>query len=179
MVVYEYETEEERLNRIIRNTIKFMWTFVFVVILCVVCNFYLFTLVKISSESMYPTLKAKDTAVMLRKYTVDRGDIIVFLNPEHTEQKYLTKRVIGLPGDVIEIKNKLMYINDQLYEEEYFTDDFTADYFKITVPADSYFVMGDNRNNSRDSRHFGCVSSNAIVGKIKMILLPIHRIRVF
>ncbi len=99
------------------------------------------------------------------------GDIIVFKYPEDPKIDYI-KRVVGVPGDMIEIRNKQLYRNGVAVEEPYAQhkepNTFLSDrdnYGPITVPAGSYFVMGDNRDNSRDSRYWGFVKKEAIHGK--------------
>lgn len=99
------------------------------------------------------------------------GDIIVFPYPQNPEVDYI-KRIVGLPGDTIEIKDKQLYRNNEAIEEDYIRHsqpgivlarrDVMA---PITVPEDSYFVMGDNRDNSEDSRYWGFVKRNTIHGK--------------
>ena len=101
-----------------------------------------------------------------------RGDIIIFKYPENEKENYV-KRVIGLPGDYVEVKNGIVYINDEALDEDYVyfeggKADLRGDFPKTLVPEKSYFVMGDNRNNSKDSRfwvttHF--VKEDAILGK--------------
>ncbi|MBQ8172601.1 MAG: signal peptidase I [Mailhella sp.] len=96
------------------------------------------------------------------------GDIIVFEYPRDPDTDYI-KRVVGVPGDELEMKNKKFYRNGQLVQEDYVQH--TSHYMKfdnfgpIKVPADSYFVMGDNRDNSSDSRDWGFVPRSAIHGK--------------
>lgn len=99
------------------------------------------------------------------------GDIIVFKYPEDPKIDYI-KRVVGVPGDVIEIRNKLLYRNGVAVQEPYvqhrdpntFLDE-RDNYPPVTVPEGSFFVMGDNRDNSRDSRYWGFVKKEAIHGK--------------
>ncbi len=112
----------------------------------------------------------------------ERGDIIVFVFPEDTEKDFI-KRVIGLPGDVIEVRQKTVYLNGEPLKEDYARyvegadpeglvrarDDMPA----IQVPAGKYFVMGDNRDRSYDSRFWGFVDSEAVIGKAMFIYFSI------
>lgn len=110
----------------------------------------------------------------MNKKEVQRGDILIFEYPKDRRNIYI-KRVIGLPGDSIEIKDKKLYINKELLKESYVihTDKrvFTADQNHrdnlgpIKVPDNSYFMMGDNRDQSNDSRFWGFLHSNNIKGK--------------
>ena len=98
----------------------------------------------------------------------ERGDIIVFKYPQDTNTDYI-KRIVGVPGDVLEMRNKKFYRNGELVQEDYIqhTRAHTAydNFGPIKVPADSYFVMGDNRDNSLDSRDWGFVPRGYIHGK--------------
>ncbi len=111
--------------------------------------------------------------------TIARGDIIVFKYPEDPERDFI-KRVIGLPGETLELKNKQVYINGTPLEEPYvhflfpagnpgeadFTDfDVRRNYGPVIVPADHYFMMGDNRDNSQDSRYWGFMPRSYVRGK--------------
>ena len=116
------------------------------------------------------------------KHTIERGDIIVFKFPRQPEVLYV-KRAIGLPGEILEIRNKRVHINGKPLDEPYkvhsdsyiypersrhhmFGGDSRRDnYGPIAIPEDSYFVMGDNRDDSADSRYFGLLPSNHVVGK--------------
>jgi len=107
-----------------------------------------------------------------------KDDIIVFRYPENPKLDFI-KRVVGVEGDIIEIHNKKLYVNDELVEREYaiHTDPHIIpavynqrdNFGPVVVPPDSLFVMGDNRDNSKDSRFWGFVNLNAIKGKAFMI----------
>ena len=147
---------------------------------------------KIPSRSMVPTLLVGDHLLVnkfiygvkipvIRKTILPitdpkRGDIIVFIYPEDRSKDYI-KRVIGVAGDKIEIRNKKIYINDQRYEDAYgiysdpqiLQDNVRDNFGPVTVPADSLFVMGDNRDESLDSRYWGFVSLPDVEGKALII----------
>ena len=109
---------------------------------------------------------------------IHRGDILVFKYPEEPDRDFI-KRVIGLPGETIELKNKKIYVNNQPLDEPYvhFLTPPSSDYQEVTsydlrerfgpvtVPADKYFVMGDNRDNSQDSRYWGFMPREYVKGK--------------
>jgi signal peptidase I len=112
---------------------------------------------------------------------IRRGDIVVFKYPDEPERDFI-KRVIGLPGESIELRNKKVYVNGQALDEPYvhFLDtahnaqevtsfDVRERYGPVTVPAGHYFVMGDNRDNSQDSRYWGFLPRGYIKGKALMI----------
>lgn len=139
----------------------------------------------VRQTSMQPTLNPGNYLILYkqayRSKTPQRGDIIVFesdLVDDDGEDKLLIKRVIGLPGDVIEIAGDQLYINGELYEEDYLKDGITTGSGTWTVPEDSYFVMGDNRVVSVDSRYeeVGYVTSDQIRGRAVLRLYPFDQI---
>lgn len=123
---------------------------------------------------MYPTLDDKDIMILNKiGYEVDgleRFDIVVV----KYHDKYLIKRVIGLPGDSIKYKDNKLYINDEYVEEPFLNDDVVTWDFEMvgTVPEDSYFVMGDNRVVSMDSRDLGTFKKSRIIGKTNFTVYP-------
>ena len=94
----------------------------------------------------------------------ERGDIVI-LHPRQHSERDLVKRVVGLPGDNFEIRSGVVYINGRQLIEPYIAQPWAGDYPLITIPANHYFVMGDNRGASADSRSFGPVNEDDIVGK--------------
>lgn len=119
-------------------------------------------------------LDTTDGKVLAKTGDPERGDIIVFKFPED-ESKDFIKRVIGTPGDTIEIKNKVVFINGEPIDEPYTLHTSDSDvpgrdtFGPYTVPEDEYFVMGDNREGSYDSRFWGPVKRSKIVGKALII----------
>jgi signal peptidase I len=126
------------------------------------------------------TLSGVDRA-LLPVRDIGRGDIVVFKFPAEPQRDFI-KRVIGLPGDTLELRNKKVYINGQAMDEPYVhfltaaaeggevtSMDVRERYGPVTVPADQYFVMGDNRDNSQDSRYWGYLPRSYVKGKALMI----------
>ncbi len=112
-----------------------------------------------------------------------RGDVMVFVYPEDKKKDFI-KRLVGLPGETVEIKGGSIYINDKpaddpIFKQIYYYNrgDFAAEGQKIMVPKDSYFVLGDNSVSSKDSRYWGFVPKNNLLGQAMVIYWPIHRIR--
>ena len=102
---------------------------------------------------------------------IERGDVIVFKHPPEPEIDYI-KRVIGLPGDVVEVRDGWTYVNDERIEEPYVKDEYRLGVFShppVTVPPNEYFVMGDHRNASSDSRRWKTVPRQLIKGRALMI----------
>lgn len=107
-----------------------------------------------------------------------RGEVIIFRNPKNTKI-YFIKRVIGLPGETIEIKQGRVFINDELIEEAYIENFSTQSNQIISLADDEYFVMGDNRINSYDSRAIGPVKEQYIIGKVWFRGWPLDRVNSF
>lgn len=133
----------------------------------------------VPSGSMLPTFNIGEVVLALRtnsQSTINRADIVIF-KPFTAENNYLNraesdrgdlyvKRVIGLPGDTIEISNSSLYINGELYNESYLPGALAmADFEQVTVPDDCYFMMGDNRNASEDSRIIGFIPKENVISK--------------
>ncbi|HEK9100140.1 signal peptidase I [Bacillus pfraonensis] len=152
----------------------------------------LFTPSLVQGESMMPTLENNER-VLVNKIGfniqgLDRFDIIVFHGKEGHD---LVKRVIGLPGDTVGYKNDVLYVNGKAVDEPYLegykaevpkgtlTPDFTLEQKtgKTKVPEGQVFVLGDNRQVSKDSRMFGFVSEDQIVGKGEAVFWPLQQVR--
>jgi signal peptidase I len=131
--------------------------------------------IRVESISMNPTLIAGDMVIVnrlaYRLGSPTRGDVIVFKYPPDPSQTPYIKRVIGLPGDQVHIANGKVYINNQPLQEPYLkvSTNRGGDW---TVPPNSLFVMGDNRNNSSDSRSWGMVPLENVLGKAEVIYWP-------
>lgn len=127
----------------------------------------------VASGSMLPTLEVNDRLLIdklsYRWSNPERGDIIVFTPTEKLKQKNirdtLIKRVIGVPGEKVEIKRGRVYINDRLLPERYIVENQSYYWGPVTVPANSYLVMGDNRDFSYDGRYWGFVPRENIIGR--------------
>ena len=140
---------------------------------------YIFFVTKVSSLSMYPLLKPNQrllTKYMYSSNDVKRGDLIVFYSKEYRED--LIKRVIGLPGDIVDIrKNGTIYLNQTKLDEPY-VKNHGGSAGVFTVPEGKYFMLGDNRAFSKDSRHFidPYVLRNDIIGKAFLSIYPLYRL---
>ena len=125
----------------------------------------------IPTESMVPTLMVKDRLLVnkfIYRFTEpERGDIALFENQQGGADP-LIKRVVGLPGDTIEVRHDRLYVNGELQREPYVNDEYRelqTPYGPREVPPDHVFVMGDNRGNSQDSRIFGPVPEENLIGE--------------
>lgn len=159
-----------------KKVIKEIIPYIAIILIVVLIRSFIITPVRVDGSSMEPTLKEGEILI-LKKYdnSFERFDIIVF---NHNNNR-LIKRVIGLPGDYVEYKNDKLYINGKHVKENFVRKSTTSD-FKLEdidlkkVPKNCYFVMGDNRNNSTDSRIIGAVCKKQIKGSTNFSLFPLN-----
>lgn len=168
---------------------EFIIDFVKLIIVIVVILFlmiYVVSITQVVGNSMSSTLQNGDILVLNKiKYRfmdIKRGDIISL---EYADTKYLIKRVIGLPGDSVSIKNNTLYINDKVYVENYLDEGLEYDDFELsslgynTIPDNMYLVLGDNREDSLDSREIGLISKEEVIGKVAFRIWPLNKLAVF
>jgi signal peptidase I len=134
--------------------------------------------VKVEGTSMQPHLSDQDRIFVNRfiyRFTgVHRGDVVVFGYPKDRNKSFI-KRVLGIPGDEVEIREGVVYVNGARIQEPYLSPkyrDFRS-FPKVAVPRGQYFVLGDHRNSSNDSRHWGFVAQDLIYGKAVFSYWPI------
>lgn len=150
------------------------------IILVLVIRTFLFEPFYIPSGSMKPTLTIGDKIIVnkLGNYFSDpeRGEVIVFRYPLDTSQDFI-KRVVGLPGEIVEIRDQIVYINGEPIDEGYLPQDLVYPDFKpLLIPDNNYFMLGDNRDNSQDSRVWGPISRNLVKGRAVVIFWPLSRV---
>jgi signal peptidase I len=132
----------------------------------------------VDGPSMRPTLQSQQRLVVnkfiYRFREPEKGEILVFQYPRDPSRDFI-KRVIAVPGDTVEIKEGRVLVNDQVLSEDYILEKTRGDYPKSTVPQGTVFVMGDNRNNSEDSRFadVGFVPDALIKGKAVLVFWPV------
>lgn len=155
----------------------------------VVIYAFLFRPFEVNGQSMYPTFHNGEyiltNLIALKLSPLKRGDVIVFKAPPDAEKDYI-KRVIGLPGDKISLQNGDVYIDgEKLDESAYLPPDyktyggqFLKENQEITVPENNYFVLGDNREYSSDSREWGFVTKDKLIGKSFIVYWPIQKFKV-
>ncbi len=152
---------------------------IFAAVLSLVIITFIVQAFYIPSASMEPTLLINDRILvakfLYRIKPVQRGDVIVFRYPLNPQRDFV-KRVLGLPGERVQLKEGVVYVNGQRISEKGYTirPDY-GNYGPTVVPGTQYFVLGDNRNNSEDSRFFGYVPRANIIGKALFIYWPPQR----
>lgn len=170
------------IKEFIKDTAKYL--IIIIVILFIMA--FVFSVTSVVGNSMYPTLKDGEVLILnkfhYRFNDVKREDIISL---KYADTKYLIKRVIGLPGEKIEIIDNKLYINDIEYKEEYLSEDLNYQDFKLSdlnysvIPEDMYLVLGDNRENSLDSRKIGLIKREDINGKISFRFWPLNKLKFY
>ena len=138
---------------------------------------FLYQPVRVEGTSMLPRLEDHDR-LFINKFvyhiaSIDRGDVVVFHYPRDPEKSYI-KRVIALPGDRLRIDHGQVFVNDRALSEKYVPAMYrdSRSYAETIIPDDSYFVMGDHRSISSDSREFGVVERDLIYGKAVFVYWP-------
>lgn len=170
-----------------------LWDWIKTIVIAFVIVFlvqmFLFSLAIVSGKSMEPTLLNREwlfsNKIIYRIHAPEVNDIVVLINParaDNPDDKYFVKRVVGISGDRIEIKNGQLLRNGEVVEELY-TDSIIegSEEIDIVVPDDMYYVMGDNRKlmMSNDSRSFGPISKDSIVGRIDGVIFPFNKFKWF
>ena len=152
------------------------------VLIAVLVILFLYRPVKVEGTSMMPSLYDQER-LFINQFSykfgigeIKRGDTVVFWFPEDTTKSYI-KRVIGLPGDKIEVDDGYVIVNGRKLVENYVPTEYRDDrsYPEHTVPPDEYFVLGDHRVSSNDSRAWGFVPRNYIYGKAVFVFWPLDR----
>ncbi|UOQ84226.1 signal peptidase I [Gracilibacillus salinarum] len=173
-------------NKIVKEVLSWLKALLVALVIVLVCRHFLITPSVVKGESMMPNLHDGDRIILSKVSDIERFDEIAFEAPD-SDDNYV-KRVIGFAGDQIEMKDDKLYINGELYEETYLdeyksvlsdgdqlTYDFTLEEItgSDTVPEGKLFVLGDNRRVSKDSRQFGFIDEDAVIGDVKMRIWPI------
>lgn len=159
--------------------IKELIPYVIIIIFVIIIRSFLITPIMVNGNSMASTLKSSEVLLlnkMDKKYK--RFDIVVVDYDDGKFKEKIIKRVIGLPGEKIKYNNGKLYVNDKKVKDKFseFTNDFsTQDLGSLKIPEDTYLVLGDNRNNSVDSRILGFIKKEDIMGKTNIRLFPFNK----
>lgn len=166
------------IKEFLKDSAKYILTIILVLFIIL----YVVSIQQVVGSSMSPTLKSGDVVFLskfqYRFFNVKRNEIISF---NYEDTKYMVKRVIGLPGETIEYKDNTLYIDGKAYKEPFLegvtTEDFSlSDLGYEKIPNDMYLVLGDNRQNSMDSRSYGLISKKDIIGKAVLRIWPLNKL---
>lgn len=188
---HKQESKETLGKVILSNVVSLLKIFFVCVIFVYLSVNFLARPIRVDGGSMFPTFEEHEfglsNAFSAKFMDINRQDIAVVYDLQM--ERFLIKRVIGIPGDRIYAKDDKVYVNDKLFEEPYldnaFADTFrdlngrfTEDFTEVTLGEDEYFLMGDNRSNSTDSRKLGPFKRSQIKGIHVFVVFPFTRIRI-
>ncbi|MBZ4655155.1 MAG: signal peptidase [Peptococcaceae bacterium] len=172
------------INTLSKEIKEWIMTILLAVVLVLIIRTFVMDSRIVPTTSMVPTIIPQDR-LFVEKIThrfsgLHRGEVIVFKPPVQSGLKDdLIKRLIGLPGDTVEVKNGKLYVNDVVQNEPYLAEPMQYSYKKVTVPEGKLFVLGDNRNRSYDSHEWGFVDITSVKGKAFITYWPLHRFKVW
>lgn len=190
MYKFKNQNETEKSNsRTFKEIRSFAITFILILVIALFIRNDVFARADVEGKSMQPTLHGNDVLfvekICLFTHNFKRGEIIIFDSKQHNHDIFV-KRIIGLEGDTIEIKNGTVYRNGAELEEDYLAPGITThgDIFlnegkEYTVPKGFIFVMGDNRGDSEDSRYLGPINIKDIKGHVVIRAYPFNQINTF
>jgi len=162
---------KEKVKRIIKEVIPYFVIIIFVLLI----KQFVVTPIQVNGDSMDPTLKNGDLMILnklsYKLGSINRFDIVVI----DKDDTYIIKRVIGLPGEIVKYENNKLYINGAEMEEGFLPEGKETNDFEYNVKDNCYFVMGDNRQISLDSRELGCFDISKIKGKTSLSFFPFNR----
>jgi len=170
--------EKEKESETVSEIKDWIVSIVVAVALAMFIRTFIVELYVVDGPSMRPTLESAERLVVnkfiYRFRAPEKGEVLVFQYPRDPSRDFI-KRVIATPGDTIEIREGRVLVNDQILVEDYILEKTRSEYPKMTVPEGRIFVMGDNRNNSEDSRFadVGFVPYDLIKGKAVMVFWPL------
>ena len=191
-----FQPKPEKVKKPIKQEIcEWVGTLVVALVVALVVRMFVFEPVRVDGNSMYPTLHDGEFMYVSKldygsgffgiPFTgigtyfpvggePERFDVVVCNYPgrlgKNGERLNFVKRLVGLPGDTVAIRSGYLYVNGVKYDEPFLAEYIAEDFGPYTVPADKYFVMGDNRNNSNDSRNTGPITRDMIVGEVKGVV---------
>ena len=152
-----------------KKILKELVPYIVILVVVVLIRTFIVTPIIVDGDSMSPTLTDGEMMLLNKLGSIERNDIVVINN----EEGYIIKRVIALPGESIECRDGVIYINDEKYNDNFASK--TDDFVKQFLNDDEYFVMGDNRFVSMDSRIFGAVTKEEILGTTNFVIYPFNK----
>jgi signal peptidase I len=180
--VSQFSPSTPKKRSVVGALMHWLRDLLFSVVLAVIVILFLYQPVKVEGTSMMPTLDDQER-IFINKFVyrfhfekIDRGDTVVFWFPGDPSKSYI-KRVIGMPGDRVEVRDGGVIVNGDPLEEDYVPQEYRdqSDMHPTTVGPDEYFVLGDHRSSSNDSRTWGMVPRRYIYGKAVFIYWPLEK----
>ena len=177
------ETQEKPKKSIKQEIFEWVMVFVVAAAMAFVVRTFIFEPVRVDGASMMNTLTDSDFMIATKfDYWLgdpDRFDIVICNYPNTSDGKYRVKRVVGMPGETIELVGGRLYVNGEFVEQNFDMTPNQTNFGPFTVPQDHYFVLGDNRNNSKDSRStmVGALPRDMICGHVRAVVFPFSSMR--
>lgn len=178
--VLEEITEEEKPKSFLKEVYEWVQAIAVAMVLALLINQFVFAMVQVEGSSMLPTLESKERLVVTKLFYRPKAKDIVVVK-SHQLGKYIIKRVIAVPGDVLDINSATgnVSVNGEIINEPYILEKLrsggSANSYPLTVPEGFVFVMGDNRNNSQDSRNLGLIAYEDVVGRAALRVMPFSK----
>lgn len=175
---------EHTMSAAKKELMEWVSSILIAVVLALVIRVYVFEFIQVIGYSMVPTLHDHDwllvEKISYRFRDPQRGDIIILKNPGNLEENFV-KRVIGVENDAVEVRDGYVYVNQEKIQESYINEQPKDDYPEVIVPEGTFFVMGDNRNYSKDSRDpsVGFIPREDLLGRAVLRIWPLQSIRWF
>ncbi len=170
-----------KLNRLKKNMFSWIITIISAILIAIILRSYVFVIATVDGPSMLPTLSNKEK-LFVTKYTYkfsdfQRGDIVICKYDSPAYPDVYVKRIVALSGDIVSIVNGKLIVNDEIIEEDYILEPMVYDMDPVYVHEGYVFVMGDNRNNSADSRKpsIGAIEEDLIIGKVQFRISPLNK----
>jgi signal peptidase I len=166
------------MSKLMKSILEWIALIVIAWLISFVIRMFIFDTRIVPTGSMLPTIQLEDRVIFDKLFyhfdTLERGDIIMFQPPPASgESDDLVKRIIGLPGETIEVREGKVWINGKALEEPYLNQAPKYTYGPIEIPEGTYFMMGDNRNNSKDSHIWGVLPKENIKGRVLLRYWPL------
>ena len=173
------KNEEKEIKSFLKEMYEWVSSIAIAVVLALVINQFLFAMVQVDGQSMEPTLYHGERLIVRKiLYTPEKNDVVIIKSG--VLQKFIVKRVVALPGQVVDFDENMNLVVDGVVQNESFINEKQLSSgvmsYPLTVPEGHYFVLGDNRNHSTDSRSIGLIPEKEIVGESFFRLLPFSKI---
>ncbi|MDR1569364.1 MAG: signal peptidase I [Oscillospiraceae bacterium] len=164
-----------------REILEWVISILVAVAIALIIRTFIFEPIRVDGESMLKTLSNNEYMIVTKPEYMfgepSRFDVVICHYPNRKEN--FVKRIVGLPGDTVEMRDGYLYVNGDLYEEDYLAAELRPTYEgKWTLSDGEYFVLGDNRKNSNDSHLIGPITKDMIVGHVRLVVWPLSEMRV-